>query len=266
MKTKKKVTALAKVSPKNVPAINASALVDPQALISQAISAGTNVDSMERLMSMRRELRAEWAKGQYFKAMSSFQKVCPVITKKNRVFEKESTRVRYKYASLDDIISQVRELLESFGFSYRFETKQDKSDVTAICISYHKDGHSETTSFTVPIDPKAFMSEPQKYASALTFAKRYTFCNSFGIATGDEDTDANDKSDIPSRQDAIFQLIKPMLEGHPEWSSKPTQWYKRTVANLLGPGKSLTSHAALDQYEEALKAGRFDVDTAELIK
>jgi ERF superfamily len=36
------------------------------------------------------------------------------------------------------------------------------------------------------------MTAPQKYASALTFAKRYSLINILGIATGDEDTDATD--------------------------------------------------------------------------
>ncbi len=245
--------------------VQAIMLVNPQALISQAIAAGTSVDGMERLLAMRRELRAEWARGQYFEAMARFQKACPVIEKMNRVFEKNSTtKVRYRYASLDDIISQVRDLLEHEGFSYRFETKQDQKSVTAICISYHKDGHSEKTEFTVPVDPEAFMTAPQKQASALTFAKRYSFCNSFGIATGDEDDDAGEKTDISSRQDAVFAVVEGMIVGKSKWKGTIGQWVQRSVVSLLGPNARLTSNEALDRYEEALKAGKFDLDTAAL--
>src|SRR5262249_52436437 len=37
---------------------------------------------------------------------------------------------------------------------------------------------------------RAIMSQTQVVAAALTFAKRYAFCNAFGILTGNEDTDA----------------------------------------------------------------------------
>ena len=36
------------------------------------------------------------------------------------------------------------------------------------------------------------MTEPQKYASSLTFAKRYSLCDILGISTSEEDTDATD--------------------------------------------------------------------------
>ena len=35
------------------------------------------------------------------------------------------------------------------------------------------------------------MSDVQKYGARSTFAKRYAFCNAFGIMTGDDDTDGN---------------------------------------------------------------------------
>ena len=36
----------------------------------------------------------------------------------------------------------------------------------------------------------AMMNAPQQTAATMTYAKRYAFCNAFGIMTGDEDTDA----------------------------------------------------------------------------
>ena len=40
------------------------------------------------------------------------------------------------------------------------------------------------------------MSAQQKVGAALTFAKRYAFCNAFGIMTGDEDNDANQAAPV----------------------------------------------------------------------
>jgi hypothetical protein len=64
-------------------------------------------------------------------------------------------------------------------------------NVKATCMAKHKDGHSEPSSMEVPLGTKtAVMSDTQVVAAALTFAKRYAFCNVFGILTSDEDADA----------------------------------------------------------------------------
>ena len=166
--------------------------VDPQSLIARAIDKNLPVEQMERLLAMRRELKAEWAKERYFKSLAAFQRACPIIGKSRAVYsgEKKET-LRYKYAPLDVIVAEVKDILEVHGFSYTLRTIQTAEEVTAICVSHHVDGHSEETQFAVPIDQKAYMNAPQKVASALTYASRYAFRNAFGIMTGDEDDDAN---------------------------------------------------------------------------
>jgi hypothetical protein len=169
---------------------NSIQTVDPQSLISQAIAKNLPIETMEKLLAMRRELKAEMARDAYFADLALFQKACPIIEKTKRVHDKGG-KLRYKYAPLESIILQIRDLLEQYGFSYTIKTEQDKDSVTAICVSHHKLGHSEETRFRIPIDHKAFMNAAQKVASALTYAKRYAFCDAFGIMTGDEDDDAN---------------------------------------------------------------------------
>jgi hypothetical protein len=51
------------------------------ALIKQAIEKGTDVATMEKLLAMRKELKAEWSKEQFDKAMAKFQNDCPIIKK-----------------------------------------------------------------------------------------------------------------------------------------------------------------------------------------
>jgi len=52
-----------------------------ETLLAQGIEKGISVEAMERLLAMRRELKAEWAKEQYDSAMAGFQSECPVIEK-----------------------------------------------------------------------------------------------------------------------------------------------------------------------------------------
>ena len=183
--------------------------VDPELLLLKAIEKGLPVETMEKLLVMRRELRAEAAKDDYFIALSKFQKMCPVIIKGRDVYDKDG-KLRYRFAPLDVIIDQVKDALEICGFSYIIKTQQTETTVKAICEAHHISGHSESTDFTVPIDPKAYMNAAQKVASALTYSKRYAFCDAFGILTGDEDIDGNG-NDKGNGKGTTTETTKPPL-------------------------------------------------------
>lgn len=180
-----------------------------EALISQAIQKGVDVGVMERLLAMRTQLKQESAKEAYDSAMSLFQADCPTIQKTKKVLNKDKI-VRYAYAPLEDIVTQVKKFIQAHGFSYTIDTLVEDGWVTAICKTTHEFGHSETSSFKVPIDKEGYMSAPQKFASALTFAKRYAVCNAFGILTGDEDDDTQALI-AEEKKTTIFEKAKEMI-------------------------------------------------------
>jgi len=163
-----------------------------ESLISQAIEKGASVETMERLLVMRTQLKKEWAKEQFDKAMSEFQGECPVIKKTKAGGQTKSGQVAYYYAPLDSIVSQTKELIKEKGFSYAIQTQTLDGKVKVTCVIKHQNGHSESSDIEVPLgNQTGVMSASQVVASALTFAKRYAFCNSFGILTGDDDDDSN---------------------------------------------------------------------------
>lgn len=178
-------------------ALSAISGVNVEALLAKAIDAKSAVEVLERLMVMRREARAEAAKEAFDRALAEFQRDCPTIAKTKKVYVKGA--LRYCYAPLEAIIQQVKELLQKHGFSYALDAIVKPGWVLAQCKATHAFGHSQTSSFEVPIDPDAYMNEAQKFASALTFAKRYAFCNAFGILTGDEDDDSGASGDKPPK-------------------------------------------------------------------
>lgn len=176
-------------------------------LMQLAIKKDASIDTIERIFSLRDRMKAEWAKQQFDEAMAKFQSECPVIKKMKEGGRTNSGQVAYRYAPLDSIVMQVRELLWKHGFSYAVKTKTGDKSIAAICIVKHQSGHSEESSFEVPSGGgTAIMSEPQKVAAALTFAKRYAFCNAFGIMTGDEDNDAGGASNTPSDAKRLKQI------------------------------------------------------------
>ncbi len=161
-------------------------------LLSQAVAAGASIDTLERLMALRKEMRAEHAKEAFNAAMAAFQSECPVI-KKTKAVKLKSGGVAYKYAPIENIISQVKDLIQKHGFRYLVTMEFNGGLVKAICHVVHTLGHEEASPFEIPLGTKTdIMSQTQVVAAASTFAKRYAFLNAFGIMTGDEDNDAVD--------------------------------------------------------------------------
>lgn len=191
-----------------------------ESLIAQAITNKIPVETMERLLAMRTQVKAEWAKEEFNKAMAEFQAECPTIVKTKEVKTKSGI-VAYRYAPIESIVEQVGKHLQKNGFSYSTSMELMANGVKVKVRVVHIAGHTEESSMEVPLGNKTdIMSNSQVVAAAQTFAKRYAFCNAFGILTGDEDTDARPEPEEPKKEEPkrietptdykkkIFQLCK----------------------------------------------------------
>jgi hypothetical protein len=233
------------------------AIATGEALIAQAIDKNVPVETMEKLLAMRRELRQEDAKEKFNKAMAQFQAKCPTIGKTKKVMEKDNVHVRYQYAPLDSIVEQVKGALSDCGLSYSIDVEQDDKYLGVICRVTHEAGHSEISSFKVPIGSEGYMSDVQKYGARLTFAKRYAFCNAFGILTGDEDTDA-------VGEDAGKKVVsKPVTQpAAPIKQIMMTEFQKKKITALLTE-KGKTLAAALSYCQKAFNKQYPNISVAE---
>lgn len=208
--------------------------------IEKAIAANAPVETMERLFALHKQVKADRARDAFVVAMSKFQAECPIIQKNKKVFEKNSTtKIRYQYASLDSIVSQVKEVLGKNGLAYTTTVENKEKTIIATCKITHNLGHSETSSFEIPIGNEEYMSEPQKYASRLTFAKRYAFCNALGILTGEDDADAGDvdkksqTATIVSEKGKIMFLLKELgVKTEAKNFDAPKEIEKRTSISI----------------------------------
>jgi hypothetical protein len=172
--------------------------------ITEAISKGLPVETMQKLFELRKEVKTEQAREEFMRAMANFQRDCPVITKTKGVKSKAGAEI-YKYADLGSIVEQVKKPLADNELSYDFITEDTGTFLNVTCTVTHALGHSKTSSFKIPIGTEAFMTDVQKYGARVTFAKRYAFCNALGILTGDEDTDAKDDS---KKKDSLVVNVK----------------------------------------------------------
>lgn len=178
-----------------------------EGFISQAIKSNVPIETLERLLAMRDKIKAEKAKEAFDTAMALFQGECPII-EKNKHVSANSGKVAYSYAPIETIVEQVKDLLQKHGFSYAIKTETGDTKVKSTCIAKHKAGHSEPSSMEVPLGTKTgIMSDTQVVAAASTFAKRYAFCNAFGIMTGDEDIDAVEVKEAPKPISTKAQIL-----------------------------------------------------------
>jgi len=205
------------------------------------------VETAREFMQLRREAKAEWAKEQFDNAMAKFQMDCPIIEKKKDV-KNDAGEVIYKYAPIEDILRAVKPIMLDNGFSFRIKTETGDM-VKAICVVTHIKGHSEESEMQVPKGTKTrMMSDTQVVAAALTFAKRYAFCNAFGILTGDEDNDGRDfgkaeqvKDDLEFQKNKVIAFIDQCkdasglldLKSKLEGSDKYTKEQKKEVCGKV---------------------------------
>jgi len=220
---------------------------DMGSFISQAIEKNVPAETMERLLAVWQQVKAENARDAFTEAMSAFQGECPVIEKKKVVRNKDGT-IRYTYAPLEKIVVAVKDILRKNGLSYTLDTTHKEGHVKAICKVTHILGHAETSSFEVPIDTEGFMSQPQKYASALTFAKRYAFCNALGILTGDEDDDATNADTEHAKQTII--------DAPPKVGVNPKTGKEEPVFSKKEEGEYQDVKEAFPDYGNCPKCGK----------
>jgi hypothetical protein len=163
--------------------------LSPEGLIALAIQRGVPVESFEKLLAMRTQLRQEEAKRQYDEAFARFQAELPIIIKSSTV---QTEKYSYKYTPIDKIIEVVQPLLTKHGFSFSFDSLDELDPPAKVCIQTkrHVGGHSERNTFRIEIDPTGRQNKSQQNASAHTYAKRYAFCDGWGVMTGEEDDDS----------------------------------------------------------------------------
>lgn len=222
-------------------------------LLRLAVERGATVETIERLMAVRRELNAEQSRNAFFAALSAFQAECPAIRKTKLVMNKDGRTVRYAYAPLESIVEQTKAILKKHGFSYTLDSAMEADAVIAVCLVHHIGGHSERFTFRAPTATDAFMSAPQKVGAAMTFASRYVYRNAFGIMTGDDDTDAakDEEAESPKTPQPPQERPTPWRKAHSVPQSPPTPPSASQTASRpasVAPAEVKAARAALEAH------------------
>ena len=148
------------------------AVAQVMAIISQGLAAGIDADTMQALVAMRREARAEDAKSAFLEAVRQLQAEAPVFRRTQRV---SYSKTNYSFAPLDEIAIALRPILHQLGLSYRFTSGLPVGGyILETCTVSHKDGHEESSDMPMPLESSAGMNAQQKVGSAKSYARRCT--------------------------------------------------------------------------------------------
>ena len=164
----------------------------PADMIKIAVSAGTDLKKLEKLLILQERWEANEAKKSYNQAMAIVSAAIPSVTKTLL-----NPQTHSKYAPLDKIIEAIKPIYSKEGFSlifYEGETSKE-GHIRIMADVIHKQGHKEIYHYDVPLDGVGLKGNPNMTkihakASSTSYGKRYLTCMIFNVPTGDDDGNA----------------------------------------------------------------------------
>jgi hypothetical protein len=150
-----------------------------------------DTDKLSKLMDLQERILNRNAKSEF---AADYVRMKPHLPKVLRT--KDNTQTKSKYAPLEEINQAVDPVLEQYGFGTATKvTAQTADSVTVQAELWHRGGHIEETTITMPLDKAGIQGTvnktgPHATASSVTYAKRVAICALLNISTGD-DVDGN---------------------------------------------------------------------------
>lgn len=184
------------------------------ALISIVQRKDIDPDRLEKFLNLQILMENRQAEQAFNEAMAKFQSLCPIIKREKKVSftSKSGSNTNYAYAPLDEIVHEIKPILNECGLSYSFDVKAGPEISILHTTISHIDGHSKTSTYSFPtLHDDTRMNQSQRIKSAITFAKRAGLENALGIVTANEDDDARRATDAPiseAQKKEIQDLLK----------------------------------------------------------
>lgn len=175
-----------------IPAVTeATALI--QAIERAALNPQVDIEKMERLFAMQKEIMARQAETEFNAAMAAAQSEIPTI--KGR---KKNTQTGSFYADLVAVCDVAMPIITRHGFSLSFGQGDCPIEgrIRVTCQCAHARGHSRFYHWDAPIDNvgiKGMQNKTQIHgeASSFSYAQRYLTKLAFNLRIEGEDNDGN---------------------------------------------------------------------------
>ena len=177
-----------------------------------------DIDKMQRLMDMHRDMQRDRASVAYADAFAEMQPHLPVIP------EHGEGHNRASYALWEDVNELIKPVLGQYGFGLSFKVKNAQNGVEVTAICKHREGHTEETSMSFPMDTSGNKNAIQAHGSSISYGKRYTATALLNLTsrkdTIDDDGKATgkavDPAQPPSKSSASLKKVGP--DGKDAWA------------------------------------------------
>ena len=171
-----------------------------------------DVDKLERLLAVKRQIDESEAEAAYNSAMAAAQSEMGRVSA-----DAVNPQTRSRYASYGHLDRQLRPIYTRNGFALSFDTADSPhpEHVRVACHVSHRGGHSRDHHCDMPADGKGakggdVMTKTHAAGSAMSYGMRYLLKLIFNVAIGEDDDDGNTASvEVLSVEQAA--MIKKML-------------------------------------------------------
>lgn len=163
----------------------------PAHLLNIAIEKGADLDKLEKLMDLQMRWEQNNARKAYHEAMAQFKANPPEIGKNRHVkYQTAKGTTEYNHADLFNVTEKISSELSKYGLSASWTTAQADKMISVTCKISHVQGHSESTTLSSSPDDSGGKNSIQAIGSAVTYLQRYTLLALTGLATREQDNDA----------------------------------------------------------------------------
>lgn len=163
-------------------------------------------------------------------ALVKFNGEVETITK-----DAKNPHFKNKYASLDNIIEEIRPVLSKHGITVMQIPSGDGETVSMKTMLLHESGEWMESE---PLVMRPVKNDPQGVGSCITYARRYSLCSMLSLSTG-EDDDGNHASQPQRAAQSAPQGTAHQPSGQRSQAStgqsRDMQSYKKKALDMMQP-------------------------------
>lgn len=213
-----------------------------QAIIQAASDPNIDINKMERLMAMKKDMDAMQAEAEFNQAINACQtEMRPIATDAN------NPQTRSRYATFGKIDAALRPIYTKHGISISFSTEDSpKEDCIRVVAYVSRGSYTRPYRIDMPADGKGakggdVMTKTHAAGAAMSYASRYLLKAIFNVAVGEEDTDGNGKiAHLTEEHKTKFREAMDMVETLEQWTAL---WQQITAATTAAG--DISSHEEL---------------------
>ncbi|WP_181708777.1 ERF family protein [Chthonobacter rhizosphaerae] len=178
-----------------------------------AVNPKADVHKLELLLQMQERVMALNAKAAFATALAKMQTELPVIPEHGAVRDIFGV-VQSTFARWEDINEAIKPVLARHGFALSFRTGQEGDRITVTGVLSHRDGHSEETTMSLPVDITGNKTPIQAVGSSTSYGKRYTASALLNLVTRGEDDDGAGRGSSRPISDEQLRTLQGMVDAY----------------------------------------------------